>query len=98
MTYNEKERGMFVKGVLDRIEDGNQAVILIDKVQTALVIPLEDLPKGSEVNTIFRIKERNGQYQIVSIDHETTRRQAQKTAELMEKLRQRSSGSLYKKE
>lgn len=84
-----------MKGVLDRFENNNQAVILIEEVQRALVVPKNELPKGSEVGTWFHIKEKSGHYKIISIDHETARREAKKSAELMEKLRARSKGSKF---
>lgn len=86
-----------MKGILDRIEDGDQAVILIEEIQKALIIPVKDLPKGSKVNTFFHIKELKGDYQITSIDHKATRKEAKKAEDLMAKLRARSSGSDYLK-
>lgn len=84
-----------MKGILDRIEDGDQAVILVEEIQKALIIPLKDLPAGSKVNTFFHIKESNGDYQVTSIDDEATRREAQKSEDLMAKLRAKSSRSNY---
>lgn len=86
-----------MKGVLDRFEDNDQAVILIEEVQKALVIPKKDLPKGSQQGTWFLIEEKNSNYKILSIDHETTRKQKEKSDRLMDKLRARSSGSKFKR-
>ncbi|MFD1037490.1 DUF3006 domain-containing protein [Virgibacillus byunsanensis] len=86
-----------MKGVLDRFEDNDKAVILIEEEMKALVIPAEELPKGSEINTYFNIKEKNGDYKILSIDQETTEKEAQKASNLMEKLRAKTSGSKFKK-
>lgn len=86
-----------MKGVLDRFEDDDQAVILIEEVQKALVVPKAELPKGSKQGTWFIIKEKNKQYQIISIDHETTKKQQEKAERLMEKLRAKSSGSKFKR-
>ena len=86
-----------MKGVLDRFEDQDQAVILIEEVQKALVIPKDELPKGSKQGTWFLIEEKNEQYNILSIDHETTKKQQEKSDRLMEKLREKSSGSKLKR-
>lgn len=86
-----------MKGVLDRFEDYDQAVILIEEVQKALVIPRSELPKGSKQGTWFLIEEKNNNYRIISIDHETTKRQQEKSERLMEKLRAKSSGSKFKR-
>lgn len=87
-----------MKGILDRFEDNNQAVILIEEIQKALVIPLSELPQGSKENTYFHIEEKNGDYKIISIDQETTKRQARKSEELLEKLRSKGSGSKFKRD
>ena len=86
-----------MKGVLDRFESEDQAVILIEEIQKALIIPKDELPKGSEQGTWFLIEEKNNQYKIISIDYETTRRQQEKADRLMEKLQARSSGSKFKR-
>lgn len=86
-----------MKGVLDRFENKDQAVILIEEIQKALVVPISELPANSKEGTFFSIEERNGNYKIISIDHETTRREEKKAAELMEKLRAKSKGSKFKR-
>lgn len=79
-----------MRGVLDRFDDHGQAVILIEKEQTALVIPKRELPKGSKEGIWFHIKERNGNYEIISIDHRTVRKEQKRSAEFIEKLRIKS--------
>jgi hypothetical protein len=86
-----------MRGVLDRFEENDQAIILIEEIQKALVIPRSDLPKGSEQGTWFLIENKNANYRIISIDHETTKRQKEKSNRLMEKLREKSSGSKFKR-
>lgn len=86
-----------MKGVLDRFEDNDQAVILIEKEQKALVIPRKELPKGSKEGIWFHIKESNGAFKIISIDYETARREEKKSADLMEKLRAKGTGSKFKR-
>lgn len=87
-----------MKGILDRIEDGDQAVILIEEIQLALVVPLSELPTGSKVNTYFHITEQHGDYKITSIDAEKTQKEAKKSEDLMDKLRKKSSGSNYSRD
>lgn len=50
--------GLITTGVLDRIEDGNQAVILLEELQQELVVPMHTLPPDSAPNTWLRIKMR----------------------------------------
>lgn len=87
-----------MNGILDRFEENNKAVILIEEIDEELIVPVEKLPKGSVVNTYFSIEKKDGEYQIVSIDNTTTKEEAQKTSDLMAKLRAKSKGSKFRKE
>ena len=78
-----------MKGVLDRIEDNKHAVILIEELNDEWIIPAEELPQGSEVNTWFTLQKQQGRYHIIDIDHELTKQKAEKTSDLMAKLRAR---------
>src|SRR5690625_6510321 len=77
----EKELKLRMRGFLDRVEDGEQAVILIDDIQKALVIPMAELPKGSKEGTYFNIEEKSGQFRVLSIDKRATEREAKKRSE-----------------
>jgi Ser/Thr protein kinase RdoA (MazF antagonist) len=85
-----------MKGVLDRFED-NKAVILIENTKEELIMDRSLLPAESSVNTYFTLKKKNEEYIITKIDKEATEQQAQKSSELMKKLRNKSSGSKFKK-
>jgi hypothetical protein len=86
-----------MKGVYDRIE-GNKAVILIEEEKAELIIPVDELPSGSNINTIFSIEKRNGRYQIIAIDPEAASEAKEKTSDLLAKLRAKSTGSKFKKD
>ncbi|HLS60658.1 MAG TPA: DUF3006 domain-containing protein [Virgibacillus sp.] len=86
-----------MRGVLDRFEDLNQAVILIEDIQIAIVVPVNELPKGSKENTYFWIEERNGKYKVKSIDYKKTKREAERSEELMKKLQAKSRDSKFRK-
>ena len=85
-----------MKGVLDRFE-GNKAVILIEEKKAELIIPIEELPKGSKVNTVFKMEEVDGEYKVISIDLDAEKEVKETTADLLAKLRAKSSGSTFKK-
>ncbi|GGA65741.1 DUF3006 domain-containing protein [Ornithinibacillus halotolerans] len=86
-----------MKGVLDRFE-GNQAVILIEEEKAELILPKEDLPVGSDVNTVFQVeKDENDNYKIIEIDHKAEQEAKETTQDLLAKLRAKSSGSKFKK-
>lgn len=75
------------QGVFDRIEDDNQAIILIEKAHIALVIPIQSLPLNSQVNMWFTVELLEGTYRIVAIDYKTTKAQEQRSSGLMRLLR-----------
>lgn len=86
-----------MKGILDRFEDNNKAVILIEEIKEELVVSINDLPKGSKENTYFHIEKRDGGFQIISIDNTKTSQEAQESSDLMKKLRAKSAGSKFKR-
>lgn len=86
-----------MKGILDRFEDNNKAVILIEDTKEEVIIPAEQLPKGSSENTYFTMEKIKDEYQVVSIDEATTQKEAEKSSDLMAKLRAKSKGSKFKK-
>ncbi|SEP83257.1 Protein of unknown function [Virgibacillus subterraneus] len=86
-----------MRGILDRFEDNNKAVILIEETKEEVVIPVDELPDGSSENTYFNMEKIDDKYQIVSIDEATTQKEAEETSDLMAKLRAKSKGSKFKK-
>ncbi len=86
-----------MKGVLDRIEDNDMAVILIEEINKELTIPLHDLPKGSTESTWFHIEKKGDAFEVISIDSKTTSQEADKSADVMKKLREKRKDSKFKK-
>ncbi|MUK87703.1 DUF3006 family protein [Ornithinibacillus sp. L9] len=89
---------MQVQGVLDRFEDQNQAVILIEELKEELVVSKDTLPAGSEVNTYFTLeKNEDGDFTILAINEKATQAATNKTSNLIAKLRAKNQGSKFKK-
>lgn len=86
-----------MKGILDRFEDNNKAVILLEEIKEELIVPIEKLPVGSNVNTYFNIEKLHEEYKIISIDEGATQQEARKTSDLMARMRAKSNGSKYRK-
>lgn len=87
-----------MKGILDRIEDGRYAVILIEEVQQEVVLPVECLPEGSEIHSWFDIELEGEEVKSISPDEETEAVKEQQVDTLMEKLRAKKSRSRFKRE
>ena len=85
-----------MKGILDRIEDGRHAVILVEEEGVELVLPANLLPEGSQVNSWFTIDAENGQL-AVTLDEETSNAKSVQAEELMTRLRTKKKGSRFKR-
>ncbi|TWT04332.1 DUF3006 domain-containing protein [Planococcus sp. CPCC 101016] len=85
-----------MKGILDRIEDGRHAVILVEAEGIELVLPANRLPEGSQINSWFTIDAENGQLAL-SLDQKTTSSKSEQAEELMMRLRRKKKGSRFKR-
>ena len=72
-----------VRGVLDRIEE-NLAVIVLDR-GGEILIPLEQLPRGSKVNTVFDIE--------FTINEQEQNRRLEDIERLQDELKNKKRGS-----
>ncbi|SFH62953.1 DUF3006 domain-containing protein [Pisciglobus halotolerans] len=86
-----------MKGVLDRFESQQKAVILIEEIQKEWVVPRSILPEGSSKNTWFTIEEQGDTFKIKGIDEKLTKEKAQSSAALLKKLRAKNTGSKFKR-
>lgn len=86
-----------MKGYLDRIEDNNLAVILIEEINEEIIIPLDELPEGSTENTWLQLEKTDDSFQVIAIDDEKTEQETETSQDLMAKLRAKSKGSKFKK-
>ncbi|RKQ35830.1 DUF3006 domain-containing protein [Oceanobacillus halophilus] len=76
-----------VKGVLDRFEN-NHAVILLEKINEEITLPMEVLPKGSKQHTWFDIIVTKKGYKILSVNQEKAEKQQIRRKQLLERLRE----------
>jgi hypothetical protein len=86
-----------IKGYLDRIEDNQYAVILVEEMKKEFIIPKEDLPQGSDENSYFEITIENEKITFLKLDEQTTLSEQEKVDDMMTKLRSKSKGSKFKK-
>ncbi|MFD2044775.1 DUF3006 domain-containing protein [Ornithinibacillus salinisoli] len=85
-------------GVIDRFEDNNKVVILIEEINEELIVDKSTLPQGSEIDTYLNLKKQaNGEITVISIDKKATKKAAQTTSNLMAKLKAKSTQSKFKK-
>lgn len=85
-----------MKGILDRIEDNQLAIILMEEERKEIAIPYKELPKGSTINTYFDVTSKDGVYHL-KINESETRKQSKRTSDLMQQLQKRKSNSKFKR-
>ncbi|SDJ80530.1 DUF3006 domain-containing protein [Sediminibacillus albus] len=86
-----------MKGVLDRIEDGKHAVILVEGTGREFVVSKELLPKGSSVHDWLEVTIEDNQVTAVKLDKETTKNEQEKSEALINRVRAKSKGSMFKR-
>ncbi|WP_077622701.1 DUF3006 domain-containing protein [Sediminibacillus massiliensis] len=86
-----------MKGVLDRIEDEQHAVILIEKENKEIVVPVEKLPSGSKEDSWFEIEMDGKHVTSIKLDQEKTASRQGAADNLLKELRSKSKGSRFKR-
>jgi len=76
-----------IYGVLDRITENGEAVILLEDRKEEWVIEMNELPEASKEGVWFQMIEEKGDYTIVSIDWMKTENVKRETGQLMDRLR-----------
>nr|WP_304214384.1 DUF3006 domain-containing protein [Fredinandcohnia onubensis] len=86
-----------MKGYLDRIEENQHAVILVEEISKEFVIPISKLPNGSKAGSYLNLTIENEIITSIMLNENETSTQQQKVDDMMSKLRKKSSGSKFKK-
>jgi len=84
----EKIDTTLVRGMIDRKEDNNLAVILIPDLDRQLIIPENELPKGSREGMWVILQQSTNGYTVLSHDDEKTRRIFRENLRLRNRLRE----------
>lgn len=86
-----------IKGYLDRIEDNQFAVILVEEMKKEFILPKDELPEGSKEKSYFDITIENDTITSMKLDEQTTLSEQKKVDDMMTTLRSKSKGSKFKK-
>lgn len=81
------------QAVLDRIEDGAFAVLLVGEQETEFVIPAEQLPDDATPGKWLRVRIEAGTITAITVDEEATQEAAARIASKLDALRKRGRGS-----
>lgn len=74
-------------GVLDRIEDKEQAVIMIEQLNEQWIVDKNELPDNSKVDMWFTIDYCVDTIEVISIDPKKTKLEMKRSSELINQLR-----------
>lgn len=77
------------QAVIDRVEEGRFAVLLVGEAQTERVVPLDELPAGVRAGTWLRVRFESDRLVDAQIDADATRQASARIAVKMQRLRQR---------
>ncbi|MDT8860997.1 DUF3006 domain-containing protein [Alkalihalobacillus sp. MEB130] len=88
---------MKVKGVLDRIVDGEVGVILVDELKKEFTVNKERLPERIKEGAWFTLIIEEDDIQSIEVDEEKTEEVRQKVNSQLDRIRKKSSGSKFKR-
>jgi hypothetical protein len=80
------------RAVVDRIEDGGLAVLLVGSTETEIVVPLSELPPGTGAGSILRVQTEAGRIVSARFDAEDQQATRERIEEKQRRLRQRGRG------
>lgn len=79
------------KAVIDRIEDGEWAVLLVGRKQTERIIPVEQLPEGAGEGSWLRVRIQDDAVTEIMLDTEETEKVLRRVRSKRDALRMRRS-------
>ena len=81
------------RAVIDRIEDGDQAVLLVGKDERERIVPVSSLPDGAQAGSWLKVRLEGDELVAVALDVEETGRVKERISDKMAQLRQRGRRS-----
>jgi hypothetical protein len=86
-----------MRGMLDRIEDGFNAVILLEERGREIIVPVSRLPEGTQIHSWFTITMEEEEIVSIEVDENLSQEKAARAQNLMQRLRGRKSSSRFKR-
>ncbi|GAE29669.1 DUF3006 domain-containing protein [Halalkalibacter hemicellulosilyticus] len=88
---------MTIRAVIDRIVDGDKAVLLVEEQKKEFTVRQEQLPAAAKEGTWLLLTVENEQIVQISIDTKMTNRMEDKVGATLKRLRQKRNGSRFKR-
>lgn len=80
---------MWETAVIDRVEEGRLAVLLVGEAEVERIVPVEQLPEGSRPGVWLKVRFDGDVLVEAMIDQEATERAAARVQSKLEALRRR---------
>ncbi|MEX1028136.1 MAG: DUF3006 domain-containing protein [Candidatus Paceibacterota bacterium] len=81
------------KAVIDRIEDGEQAVLLVGEDERERIVPVSSLPDDAKAGNWLKVRFDGDELVEAVVDLEETERVKERISDKMARLRQRGRRS-----
>lgn len=91
MGTSKPRRPRLHKAVIDRLEDGKWAVLLVGREEFEKIIPVERLPQGARAGSWLKVRLEADEVREIEVDEVETRAAARRVHSKLEMLRQRGA-------
>lgn len=88
---------MKVEAVIDRITEHGQAVVLAETIEREFFIERKELPEGAERGDYLNLELDEDEIRSIEIDEKKTKERKSAVKSKLEQLRQRQTGSRFRK-
>ena len=84
-----EEQAVAEQAVIDRIEDGQHAVLLVGEEEREQIVPVAALPPESKPGSWLRVRFEGARLVSATVDLEETERTRQRISDKLDRVRQR---------
>lgn len=91
MTTKKPRRPRPQKAVVDRVEDGKWAVLLVGRDELEKIVHVDHLPKGARAGIWLKVRLENDEVHDIAVDEAETRAARARVGSKLELLRQRGA-------
>ena len=77
------------KAVIDRVEDGDQAVLLVGEDERERIVPVSSLPEKAQAGSWLKVRFEGDELVAVALDLDEAERVKERITDKMARLRQR---------
>ena len=91
MTTRKPRRPRPQKAVIDRVEDGTWAVLLVGRDELEKIVHVDHLPKGARAGSWLKVRLEDDGVSDIAVDEAETRAAQKRVGSKLDQLRQRGA-------